>query len=181
MTPRLRSWLVPAAAVIALAALVALGWAQRGRYTPVDVGDEIPSYTAPMLSGERIGLDSFRGRVVLLNVWATWCAPCRFEMPALQRLHERLGPRGLEVVAVSVDQAAGNRALVERFVEAHELTFTVLLDPEGRVRRRFAVAGLPTTFVIDRTGTVRERVLGGREWDRGEVARRIEALLEEGV
>jgi cytochrome c biogenesis protein CcmG/thiol:disulfide interchange protein DsbE len=181
-----RAWIVPVIVVLGLAAIVALGWGQRDRYTPIGVGSEMPSYAAPTVAGPVLSLDSLRGQVVVLNVWATWCAPCRYEMPSLQRLYEALGSSGLEVVAVSVDEAPlvaepldAVRGLVASFAAEYGLTFPVLLDPQGRVEETFAVSGLPTTFVIGRDGRIREKVIGGREWDRGEVAVRVRALVEE--
>ena len=164
---------------LGLAALVLALWSQRGNVGPVDVGAVAPSYAAATLAGDTLQLDALRGRVVLLNVWATWCAPCIEEMPALQRLHEQLAPRGLSVVAVSVD-VAGPRtdADVLSFIDQFGLTFTVLRDASGRIEDAFGVAGLPTTFVIDRNGRIQRKVLGARDWDDPALASEIESLLE---
>jgi cytochrome c biogenesis protein CcmG, thiol:disulfide interchange protein DsbE len=121
---------------------------------------------------------------VLLNLWATWCAPCVKEMPALQRLHEELAPQGLRIVAISVDrppavmnpfgQFSGDiRAFVERF----GLTFTVLHDPSGGVQSVYQSSGLPTTYLIDREGRIRKKVLGAAEWDQPRFADAVRALL----
>lgn len=166
--------------VFGVAALVALLWAGRRAIGPVDVGSSAPSYAAVSLAGDTVRLEDLRGRVVVLNVWATWCAPCIREMPALQRLHERLEDRGLSIVAVSVD-AAGPGAgddVVRAFVDEYGLTFTVLRDASGRIEDAFRVAGLPTTFVIDRDGRIRSKVLGARDWDDPALASEIESLLE---
>ncbi len=185
MTERARGWLLRALAFAALAAVIALGWARRDRFAPVGVGDRARAYAAPSLAGDSVSLASLRGRVVLLNVWATWCEPCRWEMPALERLQRTLRDRGLEVVAVSVDAAPGGPAAlaapggaVRAMVEELGLSFTVLLDPAGEVRRRFGVTALPTTFLIDRHGIVVERVVGPARWDESPHADRVREVLE---
>jgi peroxiredoxin len=163
-----------------LGMLLAVLWTQRVRIGPVGVGSEAPSYVAPTISGDTVRLTDLRGRVVVLNVWATWCTPCVREMPALQRLHDQLGAKGLSVVAVSVDGGGmGNADLdVRTFIDRLGLTFTILRDPYGRIEDTFGVSGLPTTFVIDRDGRIERKVLGAREWDDPALAAEIESLLE---
>jgi peroxiredoxin len=166
-------------------AVVWLGWLNRDRFAPVDVGSRAPDFTLPDLAGRPVSLSDLHGRVVLVNLWATWCPPCVEEMPALQRLHERLDPEGLTVLAISVDAAPGTTGPfgepagdVEGFAREFGIDFTILLDPEQSVQRRYAVTGLPTTFLIDRDGRLVERVLGAREWDAEPMVRRIRELLE---
>lgn len=170
-------------AVVALGmvALVVALWTQRARFAPAGVGAPAPEYAARTLAGDTVRLDALRGRVVVLNVWATWCTPCIEEMPALQRLHDDLVDDGVSVVAVSVDAAAagGGDADVRAFVDRFGLTFTVLRDASGRIEDAFGVAGLPTTFVIDRDGRIQRKVLGAREWHDPALASEIESLLEE--
>jgi thiol-disulfide isomerase/thioredoxin len=113
------------------------------------------------LAGRPGRLRDYRGRVVLLNFWATWCAPCREEMPALQALAQELGPRGLVVVGVNAREP---RQTVEAFIQAHRLSFPMLLDDDGRAGRAYQVFALPATFVVDRRGTLVGTVLGGRDW-----------------
>jgi thiol-disulfide isomerase/thioredoxin len=115
----------------------------------------------PDLAGRPVRLRDFRGRVVLLNFWATWCAPCRDEMPALQALAQELGPRGLAVVGVNLKEP---REKVEAFVQELGLRFPMLLDAEGRAGERYHVYALPTTFVVDRRGNVVGTILGIRDW-----------------
>ena len=107
-----------------------------------------------------------------MNVWATWCTPCRVEMPALQRLHQQLQSEGLEVVAVSVDTPPGLLSPtgqfggdVKAYVDAMGLSFTVLHDPARSIEELFLVQGLPTTFIIDRQGRIKQKVIGARSWD----------------
>ncbi|HSJ05076.1 MAG TPA: TlpA disulfide reductase family protein [Longimicrobiales bacterium] len=125
----------------------------------VAVGERVPSYSARDLEGRSVELRELRGEVVLLNVWATWCFPCRREMPALERLHRELGDRGLRIVAVSIDAASATRDIRE-FVEEHGLTFDILHDPAQDVTRHFNTIGVPETFLIDAQGRLRLHWLG---------------------
>jgi peroxiredoxin len=185
MNAQLRSWVVAGAVVVGLAALLVLGWAQSDRYGPIEVGSRAPEYAAPDLAGELVSLQQLRGQVVLLNVWATWCPPCRWEMPALDRLQRELGDAGLAVVAVSVDAAPGasdgmgrTGGDVAAYAREMDLGFTILLDPASRVQEVFGVRGLPTTFLIDRSGRIRKKVLGPAEWDQPPYIDEIRELLE---
>src|SRR5262245_23876841 len=99
------------------------------------------------LAGQTVRLGGFHGKVVLLNFWATWCVPCREEMPALQTLAHELGPRGLAVVAVNFKES---RKEIEGFVKQHDLRFPILLDADGRTAERYQVFALPTTVLVDR-------------------------------
>jgi len=113
------------------------------------------------LSGRPVRLRDFRGRVVLLNFWATWCAPCREEMPALETLARDLGPRGLTVVGVNFKET---RRQVEAFRKEHALGFPILLDGDGRVTAGYQVFALPVTVLVDRRGMLAGTVLGVRDW-----------------
>lgn len=120
------------------------------------LGQVAPRYTGKTLEGEYVALEDYRGRVVLLNVWATWCTPCREELPELQALHRKHGNEGFTVVGVSVDkpQALGQvRALVKQLGLAYPMVF----DPGGEAVNTFEVSGYPTSFLLDRTGTIRWR------------------------
>jgi len=113
------------------------------------------------LGGRSVRLQDLRGRVVLLNFWATWCAPCRDEMPALGTLATELGPRGLAVVGVNYKEAKPG---IETFLRAQNLSIPVLLDKRGDVAERYQVYALPATFVLNRRGMLVGTVLGGRDW-----------------
>ncbi len=125
----------------------------------VEIGGPAPSYGAVDLAGDSVHLADLRGDVVLLNVWATWCGPCREEIPALQALYERHAGDGLEIVGVSVDgrNEAGN---VQEFADEFGVTFRIWHDPEDRVGTRFRTVGVPTTFLLDRDGVIRWRHMG---------------------
>jgi cytochrome c biogenesis protein CcmG/thiol:disulfide interchange protein DsbE len=172
MGSKSRQWWIVGSVVLLLAALVGAGWLVRHRFLPVEVGSQAPGFTAHDLQGRPVALEDLRGEVVLLNIWATWCAPCREEMPSMQRLHERLGAQGLRVVAVSVDGASPTERLagapekvVGDFARELGLTFPIWLDPSGEVQRTYRTTGVPESFVIDRNGTIVKKVLGATEWD----------------
>lgn len=137
-----------------------------------------PDFVIPDASGQAVRLSALRGKVVLLNLWATWCAPCREEMPSMERLYQRFRGRDFQLLAVSEDED-GARA-VEPFVKEMRLSFRVLLDPERQVGERYGVWGYPETFLIDRTGRIVERVIGPRDWMAPESIAAIERLLAAG-
>jgi len=123
-----------------------------GRVMP-RVGREAVEYPAATLAGDTVTLASLRGEVVLLNLWATWCVPCRAETPYLQELFEEYGDRGFRIVGISLD--TGDAAdQVEMFVEEYGVTYTILHDPQMRGMELYQVPGLPATFLIDREGTL---------------------------
>ena len=172
MKHRSRKRLGRVALALALASLLVLAWTMRDRFTPVGVGSRLPAYSARSLDNRPVSLASLRGKVIVLNVWATWCRPCRTEMPALERLHRELGDDGLAIVAVSVDAPLGmfssdgrQGGNVRAYVERMGLTFTVLHDPRGSIQELFLVQGLPTTFIIDKHGRIEQKIVGARAWD----------------
>jgi peroxiredoxin len=172
MKHRSRKRLGRVALALALASLFVLAWTMRDRFIPVGVGSRVPAYSAPALDGRPVSLASLRGKVVVLNVWATWCRPCRTEMPALERLHRELHDDGLEVVAVSVDTPIGTMSAegqpggdVRAYVDRMGLSFTVLRDPRRSIEELFLVQGLPTTFIIGKDGRIAQKVVGARAWD----------------
>jgi thiol-disulfide isomerase/thioredoxin len=135
-----------------------------------------PDFTLPTLSGEAIRLADLRGKVVLLNFWATWCAPCRAEMPAIDALYQRYKARGLEVLAVNLDMLSG--AGVEAFLKEVAVTFRILMDPAWSTARAYRVDGLPTTYLIDRAGNVVVREAGERDWQDRVSQVAVEGLLQ---
>ena len=169
---RLGPWLI--AAAVAVAAVFALYGSSRAP-APVSRGSAAPDFTLPRLSGEgEMSLASLRGRVVLLNFWATWCAPCEEEMPAMQRLHQRLGSERFELLAVSVDNTEAD---VRAFRERLGLTFPILLDPQRNVSSQYQTFRYPESFLIGRDGVVLERYVGPRDWDDPLYVERIRQLL----
>jgi len=160
------------AAAIGLAATAGLVWLQhRGPRLA-------PDFAVPDLSGQAVRLSALRGKVVLLNLWTTWCPPCREEMPSMQRLYDRLRDRDFQLLAVSQDE--DGKRVVEPFVREMRLSFPVLVDPDHQVGDRYGVWGYPETFVIDRAGHVVERVIGPRDWASPEEVASLEALIAAG-
>lgn len=136
-----------------------------------------PDFALTTLSGASFRLSEVRGKVVLLNFWATWCVPCRTEMPTLEELYQLYKHRGLEVVAVNLD--ALSTAGVEAYVKEVKVTFPIVLDPSWSTARAYRVVGLPTTYLIGRTGNVVVREVGERNWSDGISRIAVEGLLLE--
>ncbi|MEJ2540107.1 MAG: TlpA disulfide reductase family protein [Gemmatimonadota bacterium] len=121
---------------------------------PPRAGDPLPDLRVRSLAGAEVALSSYRGRAVLLNLWATWCPPCRAEMPYFQELSRAYGPRGFAVVGVSVDNA-GARELLEAFLTEAGVEYDILLDPTMTSMDELGVLGLPASFLVDPDGVVR--------------------------
>jgi len=161
---------------IALAALGLGGLAVVGLFAMQRRGPMLaPDFAVPDLSGQAVRLSALRGKVVVLNLWTTWCPPCREEMPSMERLYQQLRNRDFQLLAVSQDE--DGRRVVEPFVKDMKLSFPVLIDPEHQVGDRYGVWGYPETFIIDRTGHVAERVIGPRDWASAESVSALESLL----
>jgi cytochrome c biogenesis protein CcmG/thiol:disulfide interchange protein DsbE len=151
-----------------------------GDRTPirVDIGQPAPTYHAVSLAGDSVSLADRRGRVVLLNVWATWCHPCRDEIPELRALHGKYESRGLELVGVSVD-ADGNDDGIKAFMREFEMTYPIWRDPSENVSTRFLVIGVPATFLIDKQGVLRWRKTGPIQPGDTSLTNAIERALAE--
>lgn len=142
------------------------------------VGAPFPSLTVPALDGPPLDLAAYRGRVLVLNVWATWCAPCREEMPSLQRLSERFDPERLVVVGLTVDEDTN---LAREFLLKYGIRFPIASDPAGGVAEGLlGVTAYPDTFVVAPDGTLAERITGGRTWDGDEMVSLLSGLLARG-
>ncbi len=140
--------------VVAVLAALVTACATSDAPAPPRIGEVAPQYQAVTLEGDSVTLESLRGRVVLLNLWATWCAPCRHETPFLQQIYEENRDRGFEVVGVSMD--TGNQVdLIQDFVDEYEVEYTILHDGQMRAMDVYRVLGLPATFLLDREGVVR--------------------------
>lgn len=159
-----------------LAALAACGGEGVGGAAAPQVGSPAPAYAGVTMSGDSVSLAGLRGKVVLFNVWATWCHPCREEIPALQALYERHRAEGLEVVGVSVDNR-GEREGVRRFAGEYGVTYPVWLDPEERVASTFRTVGVPSTFLIGRDGEILWKHLGPVRADDPELNRLLAEAL----
>jgi peroxiredoxin len=160
---------------VAAAALLAAGCKPKGGGL---VGAPAPEFSLADLKGNAVRLANLKGRVVFMNLWATWCEPCRQEMPGMQGLYDTLAGRDFEMLAVSSDQS--KREVIERFVTANRLTFPVLLDPDLQVADRYKVTGYPETFVIDRNGIVVAHEIGPRHWNAPDSIAAFKKLIESG-
>ena len=140
-----------------------------------EIGYLAPGFTTRDLKGNRVSLSDFKGQVVILNLWATWCGPCRVEMPSFESLYRRFRAEGLVVLAVSIDK--GNDQEVRDFVDEYGLSFPVWLDPEKEVESRYPTFTIPTTFVIDRQGRVVAKVDGAKNWQSEETHEAVKFLL----
>lgn len=183
--PKIRPYAVAVGAAVLL--IVGIHGLDRDRFAPVGPGALAPEYSAVDLDGTPVSISQLSGEVVLLNIWATWCPPCREEMPSMQRLYDRLGPEGLRVVAVSIDAPLFETDAVGRtggdvaaFVEEYGLTFDVWLDPSGGIQRTYRTTGVPESFVIDRGGRIIRKVAGSARWDDQAYLELFQRLLGEG-
>jgi peroxiredoxin len=169
------------AGTIALALLLAAGalWVVFGAERPagpVGEGHPAPDFTLPVLDGAEQSLSSLRGRVVLLNFWATWCKPCEDEMPAMERLYAKLGGADFELLAISVAEGDDE---VRAFRDRLALRFPILRDPDKRAATAYQTFRFPESWLIDRDGTVVARYIGPREWDGATYLERIRKLIGE--
>jgi peroxiredoxin len=133
-------------------------------------------FTAAGLSAPAVRLSDFRGQVVFVNFWATWCSPCKEEMPSMERLYRRYKGQGFSIVGVSIDTT--DAARVATFVKALGLTFPIALDPRMEVAARYKVRALPSSFLIDRAGNLAGVALGPRDWDSRAAHAAIARLLQ---
>lgn len=167
-------WLAP---MLVLVLIIAYGAFTRPTVvdTAPQVGQPLADFTLPNLQGQQVQLSALRGKVVFINVWTTWCPPCVEEMPTIQRLYEQLHPRGLEVLAISMD-ALGEQ-VVRPFLAPRRLTFPVLLDPKSSIERLYKTKGVPESFIVDKAGGLVEKVVGPRDWAHPQMLAVFERLL----
>lgn len=174
-----RQWTI--VAVIVLGLLVGAGamvWLGAGS-SRVEVGKSAPEFRAiDLRSGDSVSLRSrYRGQVTLVNIWATWCLPCRVEMPSMEKLFHSLGPQGFKIAAVSIDQ--GDPEDVLAFASNLHVSFDVLQDRGGKIQEIYETTGVPESFLLDRRGILIKRVIGAHDWDSEANRRLIQRLLDE--
>lgn len=148
--------------------------ATRDRSGP-KIGSVAPDFQLWNLDGEPVTLSSYQGRVVLLNFWATWCGPCRFEMPAMEALYREFDRRDFEILAVSTD--AQGAAVTRPFKDSLGLTFPILHDSDFRVGVTYGTRTLPMTFLVNRHGIITHRIFGARDWQSPEAKQLIRSLI----
>ncbi len=132
---------------------------------PVAAGKPAPPFTFPLMTGGTASLADYRGKVVLVNVWATWCPPCIDEMPSLQNLYDQMKKEGVpfELLGVSIDALGADP--VRKWVDRFGITFPILLDPRGTIKKLYRTTGVPETFVVDPKGILVQKIIGPRKWD----------------
>ena len=140
------------------------------------VGYFAPSFKLRNIKGNYESLDNYRGEVVVLNFWATWCAPCRIEMPSFEKLYRRYRSEGVMVLAITLDKNSENK--IKSFVDEYGLSFPILLDEKGEVERLYPSMTIPFTYIIDRQGRIVARVDGAKNWESSETFEAIEYLLK---
>jgi cytochrome c biogenesis protein CcmG, thiol:disulfide interchange protein DsbE len=177
-----RKQLAVAAVVVAIVCGVACGATRYLRHElfPVELGTKAPDFTAFTLDSvpKEKRLADYRGQVLMINVWATWCLPCRVEMPSIEALHKACGPKGLKIVAVSIDDP-GTDAGIRAFVKQYGLTFDVLHDPKGAITDLYDITGYPETFIIGRDGLIRKKLMSATDWNSPDARALVDRLLAE--
>jgi len=144
----------------------------------VEINRPAPSFRAiDLATRDTASLEDYRGSVTLVNIWATWCLPCRDEMPSMQKLYDSLGSRGFRIAAISIDE--GSPEDVTAFAEKFGLTFDILHDRSGQVERLYQTTGVPESFLLDRRGVLVKRVIGAHDWSSPANIGAVERLLEQ--
>lgn len=176
-----QQWSVVGAIVAVLGGALWFGsYALKDELVGVDVGSPAPMFAGATMGGpvKSKSLADYKGKVVLLNVWATWCGPCRTEMPSIEALHKALGPQGLHVVAVSIDNP-GKGDDIRKFLAEYKLTFEVLHDSTQAIQGAYQTTGVPETFIIAADGTIRKKFIGESNWNSEPNRALIRQLLKD--
>lgn len=134
-----------------------------------------PDFTLKDMQGKNVSLSDFKGRIVLVNFWATWCPPCIEEMPSMEKLHQKF--KGEDFVLLAVNTEENGKQMVETFLKKNPFTFTILLDGDAKVQQLFNVFRLPETVIINRHGEIVTKVLGGRDWMDKEILRILDFMV----
>ncbi len=136
-----------------------------------------PDFTFPDMDGKPVSLSDFKGKVVFLNIWATWCGPCRIEMPDMEKLYQKFKKKDFVILAVSIDLQG--KVVVKPFIEELKLTFPILLSPDGSIQRTYMVNALPSSFIINKSGRIVARITGARDWFGSDTVETFEFLINE--
>ena len=172
-----RQWAVTGIVVGGLAlGAAALTWVAPE--TGVEINRPAPNFQAiDLATRDSVSLEDYRGSVTLVNIWATWCVPCREEMPSMQRLYDSVGTRGFRIAAISIDE--GSPEDVTAFARELDLSFDILHDRSGTVERLYQTTGVPESFLLDRRGVLVKRVIGAHDWSSPANIAAVERLLEQ--
>jgi cytochrome c biogenesis protein CcmG/thiol:disulfide interchange protein DsbE len=139
-------------------------------------GDKAPDFQLPGIDGQKVKLSDFKGQVVYVDFWATWCPPCRESFPWMESMHQRYQNLGLKIVAISLDQKSD---LIKSFLKEHKAGFTILQDKEGNVAESYNVKGMPSSYLVDRKGNIRLKHAGFNDGDKAPLESQIKQLLAE--
>lgn len=176
---------LPTAAIVGVVVVIAavvvyIVMTQKQKFEPVVAGSQAIEFTLPDLDGYSKSLSDYKGKVVFLNFWASWCDPCKEEMPSMQALYEELAGAGssFEIVAVSVDSESAE--VVREFTDSYGITFPILHDRKGKIKEIYKTTGVPETFIIDQNGYVAEKVMGPRDWSSPAATYTIRDLIQNG-
>jgi len=145
------------------------------RINPIKGDKKAPDFSLKDLSGKKVGIKQFKGKIIFLNFWATWCGPCKEELPGLEVLHRQFKEKNFVLLTISVDYEGLKP--VQEFIDKHQYTFPVLLDPKCETLDLFEVKGIPTTFIIDMKGRLIGRAIGPRDWKSPEVFSLLNQLM----
>ncbi len=163
--------------LVIFAGAFAMVWLQSSKYEPLTVGKVAPDFELPDLTEQEVRLSDYRGKVVFLNFWATWCKPCKEEMPSMEVLYREFKDDGLVVLAVSIDRVT-TKDDIPPFVKSMDLSFPVLVDSWGQTDKRYKLMGVPETYIIDQEGVLREKIIGPRDWTRLDNLQVVTQLLD---
>jgi peroxiredoxin len=177
-----RQQLAIACVVIGITGAIAYGATRylRKELFPVELGTKAPNFTAYTLDSIPLEkhLADYRGRVLMINVWATWCLPCRVEMPSIEALNKDYAPKGLKILAVSIDDP-GTDSTIRAFARQYGLTFEILHDPQGKISQLYDVTGYPETFILGKDGVIRRKLMSATNWDSPDARALVDRLLAE--
>ena len=175
-----QQWMTVLAIVLSLLFAVGIAtYVMRDELFPVEVGSAAPDFRARAVDGDRgvRTLADYHGKVVVLNIWATWCTPCIVEMPSFERLKQQIADTNLKIVAVSIDEVAPADS-VRAFARGLGVSFDILLDSTVDIARTYQTTGYPETFVIARDGVIRKKWIGEHKWDSPQNVALIQGLLK---
>jgi len=152
----------------------------RKELFPVELGSKAPEFKAFTIDSvpREKSLSDYRGQVLMINVWATWCLPCRVEMPSIEALNKEYAPKGLKIIAVSIDDP-GTEPAIRAFIKQYGLTFEVLHDPQGKISDLYDVTGYPETFIVGKDGVIRKKLMSATDWNSPDARALVDRLLSE--
>ena len=178
----MRHWLSGMALCLLMAVGTGLGGASAQDIVPVagrhsvKLGEPAPNFQLRDMQGHLVALSDLRGKVVMVNFWATWCGPCRVEMPAMEALYRTFSRKDFEILAVSTD--AQGISVTRPFQQENHLTFPILHDADYRVGLTYGARSLPMTFMVDRQGVIRHQIFGARDWGAVEAQQLVQMLMK---